>query len=108
MGFDIHIYTDSTNTKKLHMKGNEVFAAIDYAKQNLVNVNQYAIIHHAGEIIAVISSEAEPADEFECPECPEFDGYKCPEFCSIEEAFDGFIQDLKDCGVYDLFKGCKG
>lgn len=105
MAFEITIYTDSTETKQLSMWGNDVFAAIDYAKQNLINVNQWATIMHANEIIAVVSSEAEPADEFECPECPEFDGYKCPEFCSIEEAFDGFIQDLKDCGVYDLFKG---
>ena len=105
MSFDINIYTDSTETKHLHMRGNDAFAAIDYAKQNLVNVNQYATILHAGEVIAVVSSEAEPADEFECPECPEFNEYKCPEFCSIEDAFDGFIQDLKDCGMFELYKG---
>lgn len=105
MAFKINIYTDSTHTKAIEMKGNDVFAAIDYAKQNLVNVNQYATIVHALEVIAVVSSESEPADGFECPECPEFNEYKCPEFCSIEEAFDGFIQDLKDCGVFELYKG---
>lgn len=93
MGFDIYIYTDSTNTKKLHMKGNDVFAAIDYAKQNLVNVNQYATILHAGEVIAVVSSEAEPADEFSASLVSE-----CPEIRDMEEAFDVFIQDLKRCG----------
>lgn len=93
MPFDINIYTDSTETKHLHMRGNDAFAAIDYAKQNLVNVNQYATILHAGEVIAVVSSEAEPADEFSASLLSE-----CPEIRDIEDAFDDFIQGLKECG----------
>lgn len=85
MAFDINIYTDSTETEHLRMRGNDAFAAIDYAKQNLVNVNQYATILHAGEVIAVVSSEAEPAEYYECPEIHD-----------IEEALDSLLQDLTD------------
>ena len=93
MAFDIKIYTDSTNTKKLTMGGSDVFAAIDYTRQNLVNVNQYAVILHANEVIAVVSSEAEPS------EC-----YECPEIRDMEDAFDDFIRDLKYCG-FNIDKG---